>query len=435
MDILLLVILAIVTFFIVKKINEKTGLAYAIAYIVFGIIIGVILRKNGMNSLGDLLPHTDNYSNLLLLLMFFSAGFSINTDAVLKSGPLIPKLSFIPSIVETFVVGTLMYFLVKYFGAAIDLQLNIFETIAIAGILALSSAANVVPYCIELIQGKYKSKNNIQNTMVVVSVTDGFSTLPIIMLALYLAIANFNGTQFTAGSIIMIIVGVLVALLASIVVGFIIGRLIVAIAKPIMQNLVEDKDNTTKQWLVPIGIFALSYLIIVVCSKIPVIGAGVSSLSVLIVCAIGAGINHYDKTGASKIISATGNKVFAIIGTPIIFLSVGSKLDLKTLLNPNMLIIGVVTCCVAVLVKGAVGALMLDKKTYTDDERKFVFACFIPKGLTLVNFSVIFAGLAVKYDATSVINFMIMLAGITIIITIPTGVTVLAKAKDKWFTQ
>lgn len=435
MDILIILALSLVTFFVAKTINEKTGIAVAILYIITGIIIGIIMRNMGTNAIIEVLPNIDRYSNVLLLLMFFSAGFSINISAIAKSGSTIPKLAFIPSIVETFVVGTLMYFLIKFFGAAINIQLNIFETILISGILALSSTANVVPYCIELIQGNYKSKNNIQNTMLAVSVSDGFSTLPIIILALFLSIEKSKNIAFTGSTVVFIIIGVLFAIIASCVLGYFVGKLVNLVIKPLLENLLKDKENKTKIMLTTLCVFTVSYFLIVALTKVPVIGGAVATLNILIMCAIGAGISHFDTTGGSKLVSATGNKIFAILGTPIVFLSVGTKLDLKTLFNPSMLLIGLVTCCVAIVVKGGVAVLLLNKDTYTKEERKFVFACFIPKGLALVNFSVIFTALVAQYHAENLIKFMIMLAGITIIVSIPIGVTLLAKAKDTWFTK
>lgn len=435
MDILFIALLAVTTFYLVKKINEKTGMAQAILYIIVGLIIGAVVRGQGIEGLSVLLPHIDKYGNFLLLLMFFSAGFSINTDAILKSGSTVPKLSFIPSSVETILVGTILYFLVGQFGGAIGLHLNFFESLVISGILALSSTANVIPYCIDLIQGKYKSKNNMQNTMVAVSVTDGFSTLPLIMLALFLSIEKYNGTEFTAKTVVVITIGVIIALILSGILGFFIGRAVDIISKPVMKYLHDHSDDKPKAVAISIGVFLLSYALIMLCAELPKVGGAISSLSVLIICAVGAGVNHFDKTDASKTVSKVGNTLFAMFGTPIIFLSVGSKLQLKTLLNPNMLIIGISACLIGVVIKGSVSALLLDKEKFTNDERKFVASCFVPKGLTLVNFSVIFAGLAHKYHAENIVNFMIMLAGITIIITVPIGVTLLSKAKDKWFTK
>lgn len=435
MDILLILPLAVLTFFIANKLNQKIGLAYAITYIVTGVIIGLVIRNMGYGSINELLPNISLYSNSFLLLMFFAAGFSINIDSIVKSGSTIPKLSFIPSFVETFVIGILMYFLVKYFGGAIDIHLNILETVLIAAILALSSPANVVPCCLELIQGNYKSKNNVQNTMLAVTVTDGFSTLPIILLSLFLAIQKAKGTAFTGSTVLMITVGVLVGIVACGVLGFFLGKLINIITKSFMEALINDKENKKRVIATTIGVFLLSYLLLAILGKVPVVGAAVKSLNVLIICLVGAGISYYDKTGASQIISGMGNMIFAVLGTPIIFLSVGTSLQLDKLFNPNMLIIGIVVTVIAVLIKGTVGKLLLNKDTYTDEERSFVFACFIPKGLALVNFSVIFAGINTGYDSTNVVNFMVMLAGITIIMTIPAGVTILGKAKDKWFTK
>ena len=62
-------------------------------------------------------------------------------------------------------------------------------------------------------------------------------------------------------------------------------------------------------------------------------------------------------------------------------------------------------------------------------------AAFVPKGIILVNFSLILMGPLTSMGLGYVVDFMILLAAISIVASVPLGITLLDKAEGKWLTK
>lgn len=132
--------------------------------------------------------------------------------------------------------------------------------------------------------------------------------------------------------------------------------------------------------------------------------------------------NYFDDTGVSDIIKADGNKLFALFGVPIIFIYVGSGININSLLDIKQLIFFMMITLIAV-------KFVLRDKKYAPGERKFAALCYIPKGMALINFIVIFG--AILNKESSFVSFMTMLSTISVIVSMSIGLPMMANAKGK----
>lgn len=431
MDIIFILLISALVFFVVQFISKKIKLAAPILYLAIGILFGGSLNILYIIGNTDILPNLPLYNSIAMLMMFFAAGFSVDVNSIKKSGKTTVKLFSIPAYVDT-LITTLVIFIILQIASSLGFKLSIFECIIISGMLAVASPANIVPACVNYITTGYTGKNNIPGTMIAVSVVDGFITLPLVIVALVAAVGVKSGMDLSVATLAMIAVGCIVGFVLIVGLGILMGRILEMIVRPLLVKLSNDKANNKLAFIALAVTFAITAVIIIGLGKIKGIGMIFSTFGVLIATAIGATIKHVDKTGTGQIVSMKGNILFGIFGMPIIFMYVGSLIDIKVLFNPVMLIVGIVIAVASFSVKGFVTKQILKDEMYTDGERKFAASCFIPKGVTLINFSLILMPLMQSFELGYVIEFMIMLAAISILITMTIGVTQINNAGDKW---
>ena len=100
--------MAFVAFLLTQKLAKITKLEVQIIYIILGIVIGVIIRGFGYGSLEKIVPEISTYNSVALLLMFFTAGFSIDLDKLKKSGAVTGRLMTMPAYGELVIVTILI---------------------------------------------------------------------------------------------------------------------------------------------------------------------------------------------------------------------------------------------------------------------------------------------------------------------------------------
>lgn len=432
MDLLLLPILAFVIFFVVQKIVKLTKIAGPILYLAIGIIAGVVLNAAGIGTLSDVFPSIGLYNSASMLLMFFGAGCSLNIATIRKSGKLTAKLFSIPSYVETIVISVIMFGLLYVLGEPIGLNLPMAACVLIAADLAMGSSAFIIPTCLSLIQKGMGKKHGIPSTMVAVFVVDSFSTIPIILVALVTMIATASGKTLSIGMLALIAVGALVLIAAVVLLGVLLGRLITWIATPANKAIVKNPNKAGPVYLGVAITFGLAMIITMGLTKLPAIGMIFGMAGILLVCVIGATLKTVTKNGEGAAIGMKSNTLFAMFGMPIVFMFVGTQINLSVLLNPRMLLVGVVVCVLACVVKGFTAKTILRGDGFTNGERKFAAACCIPKGMTLINLSVAFYPVLQSMNLLYLFDAMIMFAAIALILTIPVGVTLINRADGTW---
>lgn len=418
-------VISVAVFFVVQKLSTVTKVATPIWYLALGIVAGIVMNVGNLGTVEKIFPDIGTYNSVAMLLMFFAAGFSININQIKKSGKLTAKLFSIPAYVETVLMSVIIFILLKFGGSYIGIHLSFLECLIIAAIMAVASPANIVPLCVNMIQTGYTGKNNLPGTMLAVSVVDGFITTPVVLVAVFISIAADSGAALSPLMIVGLAIGILLGIVVACAVGVVLGRIVLLVIKPILGKISDNPEDKNLPFIGLLAAYILSAAIILGLGKIPALSMVMGMMGILVICVMGATIKHCDKTGASMSVSQKGNMLFGILGRPIVFMYVGARMDIHVLFNPVILLIGTVCAILAFLIKSYATKAVLKGDQFTDGERKFAAACFIPKGVTLINFSIIFVSVLHDGDLT---QFMTMLAVIVVLITM----TLLNRAKDRW---
>lgn len=424
MGLVVVLILSFVAFLLAQKLAKITKLEVQIIYIILGLVIGLILNKTSYGSIDTLLPKISMYNTIALLLMFFSAGFSIDLGKLKRSGKVTGKMFSMPAYGEL-IVTTAIIVAVGGFLKGQGFSLGFPEAVMVAAIFATSSPANVIPVCMGKISRKETGKNSLPSTMILSTVIDGFITVPVVFAAAFVFIKSKNDKHVTSGELIKLIIVILICLLAAMVIGAIIGKVETLIFRGIFTKMRDESYKKKTEYLVTAIVFIVGMIIILLLMQVNKLKSIINLFGILVVLGIGFGINKWDKTETRKIIGATSNKAVAMLGMPAIFIYVGANIDLAVLLNVKLLIVLLIITAVAVLVKGKIGKLILRDSKHSDVDRKFAARCFIPKGVGLSNFSVIFGN--VLGPDEDVVQFMTMLAAVSIIVTMSIGIGLLNK--------
>ena len=227
------------------------------------------------------------------------------------------------------------------------------------------------------------------------------------------------------GELVKLVLIILAGLICALVIGAIIGKIESVIFRRWFVSIKEKHRGKLTEYLLTIIVFSVGLIIVLGLAHVKKLKILMTLFGILVVLGIGFGIGKWDKTGTSVIIKNTGNRLFYVVGMPVIFIYVGANIDLSVLLDLKLLGLLVIITGVAVLVKGKIAKIILKDNKYTNSERKFAARCFIPKGVGLSNFSVIFG--AVLGSGEDVVQFMTMLAAVSIVITMSVGIGLLSK--------
>lgn len=426
MDILVLLIIAPLLFIVGQFISKKLKIAPPIFYLAMGVLFGGSVGIAHIFGDNDLLPNMATYNTIALWLMFFGAGFNIDLKKLKSSGKDTITLSSVPVCIEGIIMTLLVYLGLKVLPLSFKLSL---PQVAIIMILfAMASPANVIPACIGLNMKGKCGRNRITDSVLTASIFDNFIPFPLLVVAIVLTAAPIMGIKLSPIMLIGIVIGVVLGLGIVCILAGILGGIVAKILSPFSDKVAQNpKDSkiSIMYTLIYFGIFAL----------ILNFSGPIKSLAVLVIVAISVGINQKEKNKLGSKIGLNASMVFAMFGSPIIFTYVGSLIDIHALLNPVMLIFGVAVTFIGIAIKAMVTKFVLRDEKYDVGERKFAMAAFIPKGIILVNFSLILMGPLTNMGMGYVVEFMILLAAISIVVSVPLGITILDKAEDKWMNK
>lgn len=429
MKLLVVAGLAAVAFLLVRWLAKVTKLEVQIIYIILGIIVGLILSKTKYMTIGGLLPEINRYNGVALLLMFFSAGFSIDVGKLRRSGKTAGQLCSVPAYGELVVV-TLVILALGGVLRGLGFDLGFAEAIMVAAIFATASPANVIPVCVNKIAGNDTGQNNLPSTMILATVIDGFITVPVVFAAAFVFMSGNMSKEFVGGNVgavelIKIIVVILIGLVLAVVIGAIIGKFESVIFRKVFRHMQEKSHRKGSEYLLTTIVFTVGLVIVLLLAQVDKLKSMMTLFGVLVVLGIGFGINKWDKTGTSKIIGAIGNKIFYVFGMPAIFIYVGANIDLSILFDMKLLVILLGIMAIAVVVKGSITKWVLRDEKFSKADKRFAAGCFIPKGVGLSNFSVLFG--AAFGSGEDVIRFMTMLAAVSIVVTMSVGIRLISK--------
>lgn len=426
MDILALLIISPVLFFIGQFVAKKAKIAPPIFYLILGVLFGGSVGVAHIFGNQDLLPNMANYNTIALWLMFFGAGFNIDINKLKSSGKDTINMSVIPVYIEAIVMTGVVFLGLKVLPLGFDLKLPHVAIIML--LFACASPANVIPTCVTLSMKGLAGKNRITDTVLTASIFDNFTPFPLLVVAIVLTVAPIMGMKLSPLMLVGIVIGVVLALGLICILASLLGGIVAKILSPLSDKVAKSPQNKK---------IAISYTMIyfAIFALILNFAGPLKSLAVLIIVAVSVGINSKEKNKLGGIIGLNSSVVFAMFGSPIIFTYVGSLINIQALLNPVMLAFGVAVTFIGIAVKGFVTKVVLKDEKYTDGERKFAMAAFVPKGIILVNFSLILMGPLTSMGLGYVVDFMILLAAISIVASVPLGITLLDKAEGKWLTK
>ena len=428
LHIILIAGISAVCFYAVRCLSRVIHLEKQILFLILGIIAGIVLRQTGHGSLETLLPEVSPYDMTALLFMFFVAGFTINIPQLRRSGKITAQMAVIPVYFETALMAACMYCAAGLFPS-VGYKLQFVEALIVAAIFSTSSPANIIPICSSLIKDGYTDRNNIPGTIILASIVDSFMIFPVVFVGLFVILMQQAGAAFTIATMLGIIVGSIAAIAIALVIGIALGWFIVLIASFAFRKLSRDKQAKYRDYLVILLAFALACGVTWLLQQVDILEKSISIFAILIMCGIGASINHFDKTGVSGIIRRDGNNLFTLFGMPMIFLTVGSNIDLRDLLDFRQLIFFVVLAFLAVYVKSLAAKFILRDARYSDGERHFAAMCYIPKGMSLINFTVLFS--ALLDGGSSFVKFMTMLGAISVIVTMSVGLPLISHSRGR----
>ncbi len=436
-DTILLLIVSIAIFVPAQMLAKKIKLAPPVFYLILGVLFGsggLALASDSLYLLGNanFFPNLNSYNQFALYLMFMGAGFSItlkrnknkSENKEEKKGN-VTKLSTIPVYFETAALAISLIILSMI--PATNIGLTPIEIAVICCSLGMASPANVIPMTMEHIQAGRLGRNGIANDMVLASVLDNSTPLPYFIPILVIALGSTMNIPLNP---ILLVAVAAVALVLFLVVGAGIGLL----AGKIFLPLAEKYENDKKLIFVALAIYLVLAVGTIILLQINGVNAAMGLFGIFVAMLSGAGVNTLASPALSQKIRLELTKLFAMFGTPIVFTTVGSQINLTIFRDVRLIALLVLIVFLSVFYKAIATKFVLKKEDgYLDGDIKYAISCFVPKGITLVNFSVILSPMLAGTDS-QLIPTMILLASITILITIPTGVTLMSNKGKEWLS-
>ncbi len=432
LDVILILAMAFVLFQLGQWIQKKTGILDIIVYLVLGVIFGaggLALLNGNFYFFGNLnyFPSLSTYNTLLLYCMFMGAGFSINLKKD-KNAPkkekntIAQRLTMIPVYVETLIVSTVMYGLFNM--GVFTVSLNYIECLFFAAVFAGASPANIIPITMQkMAEGKVGNKN-ITSSVILASASDFVAPLPILLLTLIMILKEAVGMEQNTFLVIGLALIVLIVMgIAGVALGFVLTKLYNFLGK----NALDQKKQTTVYTLAMYLTFAL---IVLGLKQFDAVNMAMGLFGIFFALFVGTGINSYEGNGLSGKVRQDLTKLFAVFGIPSVFTTVGAGISLLLFKDVMNIILILIIVAIAVAAKAFAAKYSIKNISGLDKgDIDYAMAATIPKGITLVNFSLVVGPMLVGYPS-DLVPFMQSLAAIAILITIPWGVMTLNKVAD-----
>lgn len=434
-DTIMLVIISAIMFIPAQFLSRKFKIAPPIFYLIIGVLFGVgglAHLSNSFYILGNVnyFPHSSSYNTFALYLMFMGAGFSISlkkNKGKKKQKGSVSKLSTVPVYFEAI---TLFVFLNVLFYAvpSINMGLNIYEIALICAIISMASPANVIPITSSHIQEGRTGRNNIANDMILASVLDNSTPMPYLLPIMIVVLGS--ALNISLNPVLLVILALMamgVFLIIGAVAGFVAGKLFLPLAE-------KYENNNKKLIFVALAMYVVLVICIATLSQINAVKSMMGLFGIFVAMISGAGINTLANQQTAQKIRLQLNKLFAIFGTPIVFISVGSQINLTVFKDFKLIMLILCIIAFSVILKSLATKYVLKKDDgYLQGDINYAISCFIPKGITLVNFSVVLKPMLSNTNS-NLIPTMILIASITILITIPLGVTLMSTKGKAWLS-
>ncbi len=430
-DIFLIMALAFGLFKLGIVVQKKFGILPIILFLILGIIFGsgglALLDENFYFFANPkFFPSQSSYNTFLLYLMFFGAGFSMNlkkNGEKKEKSSIVVRLMSLPVNIEGFVVGISLYLLLTTGLAGFELPLA--QCFFISFGLAMASPANIIPISMQKISEGKVGKKNITESMIVASSADNLTPMVFLIPAMILTVGQITGVQ---QNIVVVLISNILFFVLVVILAFGFGFVVSKISKPFAEKIEATNGSTT---LYAVAHYLVLAVLIYISYFIPVIGSAMGMYGIFFAMFAGAAINTFDDSAIKTKLRMDLTRGFSMFGSPVVFTTVGAGVSLLVFKEISMIIIILIVICISVAVKSYVTYLSLkDVEGIEKADIRYAIACFVPKGIVVVNFLTIITPILGGYNSP-LMPFMAVLAAINILITIPIGVIYMNKIADE----
>ncbi len=422
MNIILVLVLSIVLVMLLKPVSGKTKIPMVIFFLLFGIIFseyGLINLLGNDNLLNlTLQPALAYVSNLAILALFLNSGMGLDLGAIKSSGKDAAFLSIVPVHVEGIIMGFITYLvMVNVFPQLGFTEIPLIGFLLIMLTYAICSPVLIIPSAMKIkMQG---AKSKILDNMIIASICDPFTPFPImIVLLIFLMIgASGNSSISPLIAVVLLIIALIVVGILGYVIGMIFAKIVAKIVKPEQKNLV---------FAIAIIFNILNFVVIALTG--PLAGFGI-----ITAVGMGIGFNKFTLPELNTAILQKSQLLFGLFMFPIVFVYVGTQTQINKLFNPIMLIAILFIAILGPIIKAIVTKMYLQKRGYDQNEIGYAETGFALKGIIIINMSVLFGPAFQSVGLDIMLNFMYLLAAVSVILTVPLGIVKLEKYEKNWF--
>ncbi len=422
MNIILVLGLSVLLVMLFKPISGKIKIPMVIFFLLFGIIFseyGLINLLGNDNILNlTLQPALAYVSNLAILALFLNSGMGLDLGAIRSSGKDAAFLSIVPVHIEGIIMGFLAYFvMVNVFPQLGFTEIPLIGFLLIMLTYAICSPVLIIPSAMKIkMQG---AKSKILDNMIIASICDPFTPFPImIVLLIFLMIgASGNSSISPIVAVILLVIALIIVGVLGYLVGMIFAKLFAKVVKPEQANLM----------LLGALIFNILNFVIIALTG-PLAGFGI-----ITAVGMGIGFNKFSMPALNAAMLQKSQLLFGLFMFPIVFVYVVTQTQINKLFDPIMLIAILFISICGPIIKALVTKNYLKKRGYNQSEIGYAETGFALKGIIIINMSVLFGPAFQSVGLDVMLDFMYLLAAVSVILTIPLGIIKLDKYEKNWF--
>ncbi len=423
MVLILLLLLSVALVFTFKPLTAKTKIPMVIFFLLFGIVFSeyglfnLIGNDNALNL--EIQPTLAYISNLAILALFLNSGMGLDLNAIKSSGKDAAFLSIVPIHVEGIIMGFIAYLLMVLVFPQLGYDIiPLYGFLIVMATYAICSPVLIIPSAMKIKASGAKSK--ILDNMIIASICDPFTPFPYLILMLILLVIQESGNSDI--SPLMAIVGLFIALALVTVIGYVIGAII---AKIVNKLITGEKLTAKKSLMLALVLNIINFIVIALTGPLAAFG-------IITAVGIGIGFNKIVNPAIKAAVLQKSQLLFGLLLFPIVFVYVGSQTQIDKLFNPLLLIVLLIIALLGPIIKMIVTKLYLKKRGYSKQEIGYAQTGFALKGIIIINMSVLFGPVFKSIGLEVMLDFMYLLAALSVIITIPLGILKLEKYEENW---
>lgn len=398
---------------IIAKQFKKIYISEPIIYLIIGLLFSYFYKHIQSPIIFETFDYSWSlYKSIGIYLLFYSSGFKIVLKKFMSSDSSVLKLSIYPvyaEIIVMFIVLELLNLIV------LNSNVQAYEILFVTSLFAMSSPANVIPISLEHIKFNRNRYNDVCNVMITTSILDNVTSFPIIIAILpIIQFGDFSKDVLFSSFITLVILAFF---------AFLIGVINYFLSS--FSFLVNSKKN-----IAPVMFLVFSTFILII-NSFNIFSEQLSNFSFIIaIIASSTTANLLQGSSKSMIIGNTLSTYFSKYFMPIIFIGVGVSVNLSVLSNLSIILFFVILIIFSLFIKLQVASKILIKDNFHSNAIKYVHSAFVPKGITLINFSIIIGNF--PNPNSELINFMTTFGAISIILTLPVGLILMTNFGSKW---